>query len=73
MLRLQTRLELVREIKDGMGPHGRRVEELAHARPNMTAAEWHQHPLIAAIRGRLGDPRPVLRMWGIRDWPQSAA
>lgn len=29
MLRLQNRLELVREIKDGMGPHGRRVEELA--------------------------------------------
>ena len=29
MLRLQNRLELVREIRDGMGLHGPRVEELA--------------------------------------------
>ncbi len=46
MQRLQGRLEAVREIKDGMGVHGPRIEELAtrklrHADPAL-AAEWDE-------------------------------
>lgn len=46
MQRLQGRLEMVREIKDGMGLHGPRIEELAarklrHQEPGL-ASEWDE-------------------------------
>jgi chromosome segregation ATPase len=46
MQRLQGRLEIVREIKDGMGVHGPRIEELAtrklrHQEPGL-ASEWDE-------------------------------
>lgn len=52
MQRLQGRLEMVREIKDGMGAHGPRIEELAvkklrHEEPGL-ASEWDEQQ--AAIR-----------------------
>jgi len=52
MQRLQGRLEMVREIKDGMGAHGPRIEELAvkklrHEEPSL-ASEWDEQQ--AAIR-----------------------
>jgi len=52
MQRLQGRLEMVREIKDGMGAHGPRVEELAvkklrHEEQGL-ASEWDEQQ--AAIR-----------------------
>lgn len=42
MQRLQGRLEVVREIKDGMGVHGPRIEELA------TRKLRHQDPVLAS-------------------------
>ena len=47
MQRLQGRLEIVREIKDGMGVHGPRIEEMAarrlrHQEPGLTS-EWDEH------------------------------
>lgn len=52
MQRLQGRLEMVREIKDGMGAHGPRIEEIAikklrHEEPGL-ASEWDEQQ--AAIR-----------------------
>jgi len=52
MQRLQGRLEMVREIKDSMGAHGPRIEELAikklrHEEPGL-ASEWDEQQ--AAIR-----------------------
>lgn len=52
MQRLQGRLEMVREIKDGMGAHAPRIEELAvkklrHDEPGL-ASEWGEQQ--AAIR-----------------------
>lgn len=52
MQRLQGRLEMVREIKDGMGAHGPRIEEMAvkklrHEEPGL-ASEWDEQQ--AAIR-----------------------
>jgi hypothetical protein len=46
MQRLQGRLEIVREIKDGMGTHGPRIEEMAarklrHQEPGL-ASEWDE-------------------------------
>lgn len=46
MQRLHGRLEAVREIKDGMGVHGPRIEELAHrkvrAKEPELAKEWEE-------------------------------
>ena len=47
MQRLQGRLEIVREIKDGMGVHGPRIEEVAarrlrHQERGLTS-EWDEH------------------------------
>ena len=46
MQRLQGRLEMVREIKDGMGAHGPRIEEMAtrrlrHLEPGL-ASDWDE-------------------------------
>lgn len=46
MQRLHGRLELVREIREGMGPHGARIEELAarkiRAQEPQLVDDWHE-------------------------------
>ena len=83
MQRLQGRLELVREIKESMGPHGSRIEELAarkiRAQEPQLVDDWHEALQVqrrheALIRNQEKEKRQALeRERGIAAGARSGA